>query len=318
VGVPSTGRLSLVGQWGSGNGGIASITSPKSAAVSPDERHLYVATFDGVLLFERNAATSALTYVKKYVDSPAEDGLTFGLKILVSPDGGCVYLTGCDESIGTISWFARNPVSGEIQYAGQFSEKGQSVIESPKGLTVSSDSRHLFVCAYFSNTLIWFRRDAATCSAIGNDIASTEIIGNGTNSVALSPDDAHVYVAGFGGVMVFGYDTNYIAEVSSPRVPGRLSSPPPTITWLNAGYLFVRASLPSSAAGKDCIIRLSSLDGRTHNEYRASIGASGILRAKIASPYPRAGKAMIVCTIKAGGNSWTSKCVRLNRAKIGR
>ena len=140
-----------------------------AVAVSPDDRHVYVASSgtagvgsDGVVAFSRAGDTGALTCV------------------------GCVSDSGGDGRPGTDGFCAN----------------GDALLGA-SGLAVSPDGRHVYVASHISNGIAWLARDAAT-----GELAPAGCIKEfpradrcragfgveGTSGVAVSPDGTHVYV----------------------------------------------------------------------------------------------------------------------------
>jgi DNA-binding beta-propeller fold protein YncE len=169
---PSTGALTQAGD-GSGCISNAALTGcstgraldgPDIVTVSPDGANVYVGAFPGsaVAVFARDGATGALT-------QPADD-------------------TGC---------LTNAPTDGCTSAIG---------LGSPEGMAVSADGNNVYVAAALSNDVAVLDRDPSTGALTqANDgsgcISNAALTGcttgtqlSGADAVAVSPEDADVYV----------------------------------------------------------------------------------------------------------------------------
>jgi 6-phosphogluconolactonase (cycloisomerase 2 family) len=209
------GTLTFAQVLRQGQGGVDGLDGAQSVAVSPDGANVYVASeSDAVAVFSREAGSGALTFTQVVREGQGGvDGLDGAQSITVSPDGAHVYVTGALSNAMAV--FERDG-SGRLTFVqvvrqGQFGVNG---LDSPRSVTVSSDGAQVFVVS--SNAVAVFGRQAASGVLFPGQVVREGQGGvdglDGANSVTVSPDGAHVYVAstgsssGVGALAVFGRD----------------------------------------------------------------------------------------------------------------
>lgn len=104
----TTGKLTFVEAHKDEVGGIVSLNGARSVVVSPDNKHVYVASWvdDTVSVFSRNESTGELTFVAAHKDGVGGvDGLDTADGIAVSPDGAHVYVGSYGDD--AVAVFAR-------------------------------------------------------------------------------------------------------------------------------------------------------------------------------------------------------------------
>ncbi len=155
------------------------LISPIHVDVSPDGKHVYVASRDSnsLVIFSRNTKTGALTQLRGTAGCIAEngDGITCadgkGLKeavyVAVSPDGNNVYVAS--QVSDAVAEFSRNKKTGAVVQlaglAGCVSEDGTAGsctqgrgLDGVIALTVSPDNKYLYAVAFDSNAVTIFER----------------------------------------------------------------------------------------------------------------------------------------------------------------
>ncbi|MEA2332011.1 MAG: hypothetical protein QOH58_2149 [Thermoleophilaceae bacterium] len=211
-----------------GAGGCAKargLNGPNSVAVSADGKNVYATSLvsDAVAVFRRNRATGALTQARgrsgciadRATSSCATGRALDGPDVVaVSPDGANVYVGAFTGN--AVAVFARNASTGALTQPADTTgcivntpTDGCTTglaLAAPEGLAISADGDNVYVATAVSNALAVFTRDASTgaltqatdgtgCivdSPLAGCTTGTEL--GGANAVAVSSDDASVYV----------------------------------------------------------------------------------------------------------------------------
>jgi 6-phosphogluconolactonase (cycloisomerase 2 family) len=206
-----------------------------AVAVSPDDKHVYVASSgapatgsNAVVAFSRAGDSGALTQVGCVSDSggdgrPGTDGFCANGDALlgadglaVSPDGRDVYVAS--HSSNGIAWLSRDAATGKLAPAGCIKNfpradrcRAGFGLEGTSGVAVSPDGRTVYVTADTPGSITAFSRDPGTgsleplmcVSETGSDGLCTDGTAlAGASSVTVAPDGREVFVtaAGVGGV----------------------------------------------------------------------------------------------------------------------
>ncbi len=140
------------------------------------------------------------------------DGLNGARSVTVSGDGAHVYAAGSNDN--AVAVFARDVITGKLNFVEVLKDgvDGVDGLGSACSVIVSSDGAHVYVAGYSDDAVAVFARDAATgqlsfIEAVKDGVGGVDGL-NGAQSVTVSGDGAHVYVAGYSddAVTVFARD----------------------------------------------------------------------------------------------------------------
>lgn len=225
-----SGGLEFVEVERNGVGGVDGVDGAVSVALSPDGRHLYVASFVAVAVFARDVESGELEFVEvKRNGVGGVEGLLGAESVTVSPDGRHVYVAAYSDD--ALAVFSRDAESGELEFVeAERGGAGADGLGGAQSVTVSPDGRHVYVASFFENAVVVFSR-ATQSGAVDFVKAERDEVGIvdglfGSESVAVSPDGRHVYVAAYfdSSVAVFARDAESgrlnFTEVEHDRVDG--------------------------------------------------------------------------------------------------
>jgi 6-phosphogluconolactonase (cycloisomerase 2 family) len=199
----STGALTYVEMLQDGVNGVDGLAYPFSVAVSPDGRHVYVASNENtVAVFGRNTSTGALTFVEVKRDGvDGVDGLDGAHSVAVSPDGHHVYVASYQDD--AVVAFGRNETTGALTFIEmkQDGVGGVDGLDNARAVAVSPDGDHVYVTGADDDAVAVFERDkitgALTFAGTIKD-ADPGVDGlDGAWGVAISPDGGYLYVTGY-------------------------------------------------------------------------------------------------------------------------
>jgi DNA-binding beta-propeller fold protein YncE len=233
-------------------GTAAALDGAHDALVSPDGRHLYVASFQGdsLSVFARDRVSGRLTQLAEadgcvvedpLRDSPCADaeGLDGIGALGIAPDGRHLYVASFGS--GALGVFERDRVSGRVSQLGCFADDDFWRIDCAPAIglygltsvTVSPDGRSVYATGALSSTLAVFARNRRTgelrqlAGAAGCVQASTVQADppmdcarapglEGAGSVAVSPDGRQVYVASLRSAAVAVFNRNRASGALAP------------------------------------------------------------------------------------------------------
>ena len=194
--VQGDGSLVSLGSLVNGRDGFDRLDGPTNLCLSPDGKHLYVTAYndDAVIVFSRDHTTGLLTY-QGFVsdDLDGVEALDSAQCVIVSPDGKHVYVGAYGES--AVACFARSPESGRLG----FIEAKPTSSGAGRGMAFNAAGTRLYMGFTGSDSVVAFSRDSRTGqlktvgSAQGNPPVGLDGM-NGPYSLAISPDDQHLYV----------------------------------------------------------------------------------------------------------------------------
>ncbi len=204
--VPPFGTLTFFHTVTDGVDGVDGLRSPQDIAVTADGDCVYVVSErdNAVAAFERTPFTGFLTFVEAEFDgSGGVDNMRNPSGVAVSGDSAHVYVTSPQDAVVV---FARNVpdcdldfVEFEVDAAG-----GVEGLNGPRGIVVSADGNNVYVAGGSStaddDSVAVFSRDAVTGELSFVEFHQDRVAGvegiAGGDGIAISPDDANVYVAG--------------------------------------------------------------------------------------------------------------------------
>ena len=220
----TTGALTFVEAKTNGVGGVVGLEKPREVRVSPDGKHVYAASFvsDAVAVFSRNETTGALTFVQFQQDGLGDvDGLNGAEDVTISADGNHVYVAGSADS--AVAVFSRNTTTGGLTFV-ELQRDGVAGVDGllgPQEVTVSPDGNHVYIASLNDNSVAVFSRNVLTGALTFVEFEQDGAGGVdgllGANSVTVSPDGSHVYVASRGDNAVAVFSRGGDAALSGPN-----------------------------------------------------------------------------------------------------
>ena len=193
-------------------GGIDGLNGAEDVEVSPDGRHVYVASrYDhGVGVFQRDAVTGRLTFQEELGTRELGSNLA-GLAIAIAPEGDYAYLVGDATYSGggadtddEIFIYSRDATTGHLTYVGTrgHGDQGADALQGIFGVTLSPDGSYLYATCPVSHAVVMYSVDPVNGQVDYVDTLQVDSLGvAGLESVWLmtvSPDGRHVYAAANG------------------------------------------------------------------------------------------------------------------------
>lgn len=199
-----TGALSLVQVHHDDTAGVDGLSGARSVAMSADGAHVYVSgEYDNAVgVFARDSTSGQLNFVEMQKDRYEDaDGLHGVVDVTVSPDGNHLYAAGYDDN--SVALFARHTTTGQLTFIGTKKDgvDGVDGLSRVSAVAVSPDGGHLYAAGYYDDAVAVFRRNGTTGQLTFLECHKDGAGGvdglNGARDVAVSPDGAHVYIAGY-------------------------------------------------------------------------------------------------------------------------
>ena len=221
--------------------GAIGLGDPYGITVSPDEKTVYVASLGSESIAElaRNTSSGTLEAIPGHVcigsaTSGCPDdtaiGLTKAIGVVVSPDNKDVYVAaGAKEGKGEgdVAAFSRNAEGVLEQLSGVkacVSEKiagcaKATALQGSEDLVISANGEDVYATSHETNAVVALERNAGTgaltqlagaSGCISTTFAGCTIVTaiTGPLGIAISPDDANVYVSGSEANAEASFDRN--------------------------------------------------------------------------------------------------------------
>ena len=151
--------------------------------------------------FSRNPATGAPSFVEFKQDGvEGVDGPDGAIGVTISPDGKHLYAASCVDK--ALAVFSRNAPTGELTFV-EAHKDGSGLIDGLAGaasVIVSPNGNQVYVAGTIYNTVTMSSRNSATVELTIAQIWRDGVGGvyglDGASSIAISPDEKHLYTSG--------------------------------------------------------------------------------------------------------------------------
>jgi len=215
---PNTGALTFISAITNSDLGGNGLQGPSAVAISPDDKHVYLAssTDSAIVAFTRAPSTGQLTLTEiQQNGGNGIDGLSGATAIAISSDGLHLYVTGNRDN--AIAVFQREVNTGTLTFL-QKQQDGLNNVDGLQGatdITLSQDNRFLYVTGNKDNAVAVFSTSPQLTFVAayknGDQPDDKPAISGltGASGLSLSPDNNHLYVAGNidNTVVAFSRDT---------------------------------------------------------------------------------------------------------------
>jgi 6-phosphogluconolactonase (cycloisomerase 2 family) len=251
----STGALSFSSVVRNTDPGVSGLAGAVGVAITPDQEHLYAASYSGSSLtaWSRDTSTGALSFIESKTNGVGGvSGILGGDGPAISADGRFVYASGdVSDSLAT---FSRNPSTGALGFIDSKVD-GVGGVDGLNGATliaISPDQKQLYAPGEFDNALALFDRlpAAGTLAFRGAIFDSSPGVDGlaGAEGVAVSADGRNVYV---------GSNVNQVAvfaRVPDTTAPETVITAGPGAATSDATPSFGFSSPDPFVAGFDCAL----------------------------------------------------------------
>ena len=196
------GELTFVEAIFDGVGGVDGLNGATGVAITPDGAHVYVAglTDNAVAVFSRDAGTGELTFVEAQFNGVGGvSGLGDAHSVAVSPDNAHVYVSAFSDN--ALAVFSRDIETGELTFVEAHFDGSGGVngLRRAEPVIVSPDGDHVYVGGLDDNAVAVFSRNAQTgaLTFVEAQVEGSEGVSGliGPESIAMTPDGVHLYVA---------------------------------------------------------------------------------------------------------------------------
>jgi 6-phosphogluconolactonase (cycloisomerase 2 family) len=227
-------------------------------AASADGAHVYVAGGgdNAVATFDRDPGSGALAFVEQDRDGVGGvDGIAGAFAVAAAPDGANVYVVGANETEDALAIFSRDAASGALAFVGQVQDgvDGVDGLDDPLGVAASPDDGHIYVTGHTDGAVATFARAPGTgeLSFVEQDRDGVDGVDGlaGAYSPAVSPDGAHVYVA--------GYDDSAVATFAREPAPPDTTDPDLELSGKKRQRLAKKVKVKAECTNEPCEVSLA-------------------------------------------------------------
>lgn len=216
----STEVLTQIQVVRNGAASVVGLSRPTDIQLSDDNKYLYISSYGSasLLAFSRDADTGTLSFAQQLQQgSNGIDGLS-GM-FAVATSGSYVYTVGFNSNAVNV-FVADSSGTLSLQESHVSGSNGISNMTGPVDLDISPDGSRVYVGALSSNALVVFNRNTSTG---GLSFVQSFVDGVGgvtgisqVNGVVVSPDNAHIYVAGSGSnsIGIFSQALSFVGSVT--------------------------------------------------------------------------------------------------------
>ncbi|TBU90035.1 putative Ig domain-containing protein [Phytopseudomonas dryadis] len=176
-------------------------TGARAAALAPDDSQLYVVGDGTLQVYARDSASGALTLIDSLTLSDSD--LASATSIVVSADGGLVYVAGDDGN--NIVVYTRDADSGALSKLATLDSSTSGDLGGITELAVSSDGLSLYASTSAGKVLAFQRDPADDSLSLVGAYATNSNGWDGGYSVTVSADGSAVYISVGNGWRVYAF-----------------------------------------------------------------------------------------------------------------
>lgn len=211
---PITGLLTADSSFRSGAGAtITGLSSANNAAISPDDRHIYVSTrYYGVSIFDRLDSLGKLTFYKNITEGGAIQGMTGAKSIAVAKNNKMVYVPSTMDN--ALVLFERDSASGDLIFQETFYANQYGIVGLRGAASISSttDSGYIYIAASTDDGIVSFKVDSTDGSLTFHAFAGMDsLVGTdlSVNMAKITPQGDYLICTSIGsnGLCLFKRDT---------------------------------------------------------------------------------------------------------------